>query len=206
MCRTLVYVLINKIFFIIDIFKTVFSINCSNLSCVAFIKSFVLSIESNASLFLQPEQCRISFQYFCLQYVYIDLKVFTFSHFTICEEDGIFLKKCVCMFMNFWNDGHNISTYSTTEATCPPWSWTVYFWYVHGHLLVCQQVTGNHQATLGAFSHSLTQYSWNKIRNATPMRKIFTWDQCLNKNLFTRNKKWLKMNISLKWYYIKKLI
>ena len=84
----------NKIFFITDIFKTVFSINCSNLSCVAFINSFVLSIESNASLFLQPEQCRISFQCFCPQYVYIDLKIFTD---TICEEDGFFLKKCVCI-------------------------------------------------------------------------------------------------------------
>ena len=96
MCRTLVYVLINKIFLITDIFKTVFSINCSNLSCVAFINSFVLGIESNASLFLQPEQCRISFQCFCPQYVYIDLKVFTD---TICEEDGIFLKKCVCIII-----------------------------------------------------------------------------------------------------------
>ena len=70
----------------------------------------------------------------------------------------------------FWNDGHNISTNSTTEATCPPWSWAVYFWSVHRHLLVCQQVTGNHQATLGSFQHSLTQYSWNKIRNVTPIR------------------------------------
>lgn len=37
--------------------------------------------------------------------------------------------------------------------------------------VIChQRVRGTHQATLGSFQHSLSQYPWNIIRNTTPMR------------------------------------